>query len=212
MVQSLNVAALSSLGKLVRNPSLLVPHLVVRDIRSINFPALKAAGIKVMVFDKDNTVTAPYVDTVHPPFQSSWTKCKEEFGANNVVIVSNSAGTLDDVGHEKAKKVEDALGVSVYRHDMKKPAGGELLAAHYSCPAPLIAVVGDRLFTDIVYGNACGMMTIYATQIVTEKGDNPFAAMIRHLEHPLLRWLQIRGVQPPEHQAFQKWKASDFML
>ncbi|KAJ3161304.1 hypothetical protein HDU86_007086 [Geranomyces michiganensis] len=110
MVQSLNLAALSSLARLVRNPSLLVPHIVVPDVRSINYPALKAAGVRVMVFDKDNTITAPYVDTAHPPFERAWAACKQEFGASNVLIVSNSAGTRDDTGHLKAKRVEDALG------------------------------------------------------------------------------------------------------
>ncbi|KAJ3152241.1 hypothetical protein HDU89_001460 [Geranomyces variabilis] len=181
MVQSLNLAALGSLAKLVRNPSLLVPHLVVPDVRSINYPALKAAGVRVMVFDKDNTITAPYVDSVHPPFESAWAACKQTFGAGKVLIVSNSAGTRDDAGHMKAKKVENALvrklkQIALFRP--QKPSGGELLPAHVGHPAAAIAVVGDRLFTDIVYGNASGMMTIYVSQIVTEQGDNAFAAAV----------------------------------
>ncbi|KAI8591023.1 mitochondrial PGP phosphatase-domain-containing protein [Geranomyces variabilis] len=211
MVQSLNLAALGSLAKLVRNPSLLVPHLVVPDVRSINYPALKAAGVRVMVFDKDNTITAPYVDSVHPPFESAWAACKQTFGAGKVLIVSNSAGTRDDAGHMKAKKVEDALGVPVFRHEIKKPSGGELLPAHVGHPAAAIAVVGDRLFTDIVYGNASGMMTIYVSQIVTEQGDNAFAAAIRRMERPLLQWLQARGINPPEHPAFDKHPPTDFI-
>ncbi|KAJ3158424.1 hypothetical protein HDU86_002893 [Geranomyces michiganensis] len=210
MVQSLNLAALGSLARLVRNPSLLVPHIVVPDVRSINYPTLKAAGVRVMAFDKDNTLTAPYVDTVHPPFESAWAACKQEFGAGNVLIVSNSAGTRDDAGHLKAKKVEDALGVPVFRHEIKKPSGGELIPTHVGHPPAAIAVIGDRLFTDIVYGNTSGMMTIYVTQIVTEQGDNPFAAVIRRMERPLLRWLQARGIKPPKHQAFDKHLPADF--
>lgn len=71
------------------------------DIRNVNFKALKAAGIEAIVFDKDNTVTAPYVDTVHPPFERAWVGCKNVFGTNRMLIVSNSAGTPDDAEYKK---------------------------------------------------------------------------------------------------------------
>ena len=43
-------------------------------------------------------------------------------------------------------------------------------------------MVGDRLLTDVVYGNLNGMYTILVDPI-TEKNDNFPAKMIRRIEH-----------------------------
>lgn len=73
-----------------------------------------------MGFDKDNCLTAPYVSTIYTPFQvnhclrsffspgnrliymtkDAWNNCKETFSKENVIIVSNSAGTDDDEGYK----------------------------------------------------------------------------------------------------------------
>jgi hypothetical protein len=44
MVQSINVPGILALGRLLRRPSLLVPHLAVQDINALDFKALKQAG------------------------------------------------------------------------------------------------------------------------------------------------------------------------
>ena len=48
-----------------------------------------------------------------------------------------------------------------------------------------IIVVGDRVLTDVVYGNMMGAMSILCTRIITEKGDNYVAAKLRKFE----KWL-----------------------
>jgi phosphatidylglycerophosphatase GEP4 len=65
----------------------------------------------------------------------------------------------------------------------QKPAGGSELIAHLSkyCQSHEIAVVGDRLLTDIVYGSQIGAFTILTKDIVTEKGDNWFAVRVSSL-------------------------------
>lgn len=49
------------------------------------------------MYDKDNTLTAPYIDEVHPLVEEAFKESKEVFG-DRIVILSNSAGTLDDKG------------------------------------------------------------------------------------------------------------------
>lgn len=71
-----------------------MPHMDVPDIRSINWHALKAAGFKGCVFDKDNTLTVPYVETVAPHLRASLEECKSVFGSDRLVVYSNSAGLL----------------------------------------------------------------------------------------------------------------------
>jgi phosphatidylglycerophosphatase GEP4 len=52
------------------------------------------------------------------------------------------------------------------------------LAKHLQCDPCRIVFVGDRLYTDIVYGNLVGMRTILVKDIFTEQGDNPMAIWV----------------------------------
>ncbi|CAG8778093.1 14606_t:CDS:2, partial [Dentiscutata erythropus] len=157
-------------------------------------------GIQVLAFDKDNTLTAPYSNKLHEQFENAWKECQRQFGKENIIIISNSIGTDDDLEYRSAQKVENSLGVSVLRHKYKKPNGGTELITHFaSLPPAKIAVIGDRLLTDILFGNMNGMFTIFTKQIITEKGDNKMAAMIRRFEYRILDYLKDRGVKPPPH-------------
>ena len=41
-----------------------------------------------------------------------------------------------------------------------------------------VAMVGDRILTDVLFGNLNGNLTIWTSQIVTEKGDNKAALFV----------------------------------
>lgn len=97
MVQSLNVSGVVNAFRVIWNPSLAMPHIIVNgnfflisrrleltpffsflfflkntyiDIRCINYSSLKKVGnIKAIGFDKDNCLTAPYVSTIYSPFK-----------------------------------------------------------------------------------------------------------------------------------------------
>ncbi len=45
---------------------LAVPHASVPDIRWVDWAALRLAGFKACVFDKDNTLSEPFALKVHP--------------------------------------------------------------------------------------------------------------------------------------------------
>jgi phosphatidylglycerophosphatase GEP4 len=98
------------------------------DIRQIDFVRLARAGIRGMAFDKDNCLTRPYEDHLAPELEASipvwlcvcvcwwyvsllrlthlyriqeaWDLCKRTF-PGRVLIVSNSAGTIDDPDDQK---------------------------------------------------------------------------------------------------------------
>jgi len=95
------------------------------DIRQIDFKALRKAGYRGAVFDKDNCLTLPHHDTLILELQDSWDECREVFGEKNVLIVSNSAGSQLDSGGIQAESVSRHLRVPVLRHASPKPA--------YSC-------------------------------------------------------------------------------
>ncbi|KAI9190182.1 hypothetical protein H9P43_001615 [Blastocladiella emersonii ATCC 22665] len=193
MVQSVNFAGIRALAWVIRSPAVARPHLSVPDISHLDFPNLHASGVRCIVFDKDNCLTAPYSDAVHPSVEKAFAECIRVFGRSNVAIYSNSAGTLDDKNGAQAERLEESLGVPVLRHKEKKPAGGSSIKRHFSgvikSPSE-VAFVGDRVMTDMVFANRNGFRAIHTFRVLTEAGDNPLAKWIRRGEN---WWLYGKG-------------------
>lgn len=192
MVQSINTKALLTLASVVRRPALMVPHVTVRNIGELNYTALRdSVGIQAVIFDKDHTLTAPYVNQLHPLAVSGLRSCLRVFGRDRVAILSNSAGTSsDDVDFRDAVALEEALGVPVIRHVEKKPGGLQEVLTHFGLTDPAtICVVGDRLLTDIVFGNLHGMLTVHTmpfADVESSAKDNWTAKLLRPVENNLL--------------------------
>eukprot|EP00275_Glaucocystis_incrassata_P001602 EC123455.1.p1 GENE.EC123455.1~~EC123455.1.p1 ORF type:complete len:131 (+),score=18.85 EC123455.1:125-517(+) len=74
--------------------SLLMPH-VSTDLNAIDFNALKRAGVRAVVFDKDNTLTFPDAPTLDDSIKASLETCKSVFG-DKVAVLSNSVGSRRD--------------------------------------------------------------------------------------------------------------------
>ena len=93
------------------------------------------------------------------------------------MIVSNSAGTRDDIGGQEADLLERATGVKVFRHKTKKPGCGpqvfEFLrneSGNEVTRPSQIAVIGDRLSTDIMMANMSGFWGLWIKDgVVPEK-------------------------------------------
>ncbi|CAO3611953.1 unnamed protein product [Cunninghamella echinulata] len=186
MVQSFNLAGILNTFRVLANPSLAMPHIIINDLRELPIAELKNKGIKAIAFDKDNCLTAPYVPTIHPPLKDSVKRCQDTFGIDNMAIVSNSAGTLDDKEGKVAEALEKSLGIHVLRHAEKKPSGGQALTNHFKVLPNQITFVGDRILTDVVYGNLNGYLTIWTKQIITEKGDNQAAILVNERKNAFL--------------------------
>ncbi|KAF9938422.1 hypothetical protein BGZ67_000193 [Mortierella alpina] len=199
MGQSFNLQGVLQSFRVLASPRLMIPNLVVRDVRDINFEQLHKAGITAIAFDKDNCLTRPYGLEINPPFKDAWRRCRDTY-KDRVVIVSNSAGTPDDKDDHQAKAIESSLRVHVLRHQEKKPSGGQELLKHFHGVDPTkIAFVGDRALTDVVFGNNEGMFTILTRDVVTEEGDNPMAIRIRRMEHRVLALLDSWNIKRPPH-------------
>lgn len=153
-----------------------------------------------MVFDKDNTLTAPYARDVHPDAAPALEEARREFGGD-VVLLSNSAGLAQyDPDGAVAEALEADLGVRVLRHASKKPAGTPAaLERHFGCDATRLVMVGDRYLTDVVYGNRLGMFTVRVAPF-TEAGEPVVVRAVRALEDSLVsRWAR-KGVRAPDHE------------
>jgi len=144
---------------------LALPHLSVPDVAALDWAALKAAGFTGAVFDKDNTLTAPYSSRLTPAGAAAVAGAAAAWGPAGVALLSNSAGLAQyDPDGDEAAALEDALGVPVIRHATKKPGGSaDALAAHFRIPPASVhtlVMVGDRYLTDVVYGNRLGLLTV----------------------------------------------------
>ncbi len=110
------------------------------------------------------------------------------------MVFSNSAGSGDDAGYEEAHRIERTLGLPVLRHAHKKPLGFDSVMQHFAAlsspssslspssttvTAPSqLAMVGDRYFTDVLFGNLHGMLTIH-TSLLTSTGDPAVVKAVR---------------------------------
>ena len=201
MVQSFNLDATLYSAAAYFNKSLLMPHFLVKDISKIDFELLKELGFEGLIFDKDNTLTAPYVNEIHPTIRDAFEHCRSVFG-EKIAIMSNSAGTNDDKRYEDARKIEKDLGIAVLRHARKKPSGFNAVRNYFRhIPFSNLVMFGDRILTDVAFGNRYGMLTVY-TALLTEEGDNKAAAKIRKYELPLVKKLIEKGVKAPHHKKY----------
>ncbi len=221
MVQSLNTKALATLAYVLRHPTVLVPHVSVANVSELNYKAMKErAGVKAVVFDKDNTLTAPYGMDIHKDAAKGLESAKEIFGSQNVAIMSNSAGTKDDPNYEDATKIEEALGIAVIRHDEKKPGGLKEVLEHFEMDDPAaLCMVGDRLLTDVVFGNLYEMLTVHTLPLckgAENSADNKPSMVIRYIENKGLysNWFGSRllykyAFSPTTSKPHKYWPGED---
>ena len=110
--------------------------------------------------------------------QDKFAELRKAYPGSRLLIVSNSAGTSSDPGGKEADLLESNTGVKVLRHSTKKP-GCRTEIFHYFRNSPelgvtrpeQIAVVGDRLFTDVMMANMMGSYGIWIKEgVVEEKG------------------------------------------
>ncbi|KAK2078879.1 hypothetical protein QBZ16_002569 [Prototheca wickerhamii] len=104
-----------------RRPALALPHLGIQDLRAVDWAALKQAGFKAAIFDKDNTLTVPYAMDLEPGPATALQTCQQVFGRRQVALFSNSAGLAQfDPEGKEAELLEAALGDVAFgnRHGM----------------------------------------------------------------------------------------------
>jgi phosphatidylglycerophosphatase GEP4 len=201
---------------LFKRPSWLIPHVKVTDLGDIRYSKLKERGIKAVIFDKDNTLTAPYQSAwFNARIQDCMNDCKLEFGASNVAICSNTAGSKKDrlkQNYADAEALQVILGLKVIKHDINKPNTPlEEIMSHFESQRAAeigkyerlrpdeIAIIGDRLVGDILWGNSLGMLTI-KTAPLTVVGENFAVRWARRAESSAESLLRTLRVKAPVHR------------
>ncbi|KUI60815.1 Phosphatidylglycerophosphatase GEP4, mitochondrial [Cytospora mali] len=170
---NLNLSASLNIFKLLANPSLCLPHATISTFKDLPIPlnlAFEKKGqaakvdIKAVVLDKDDCFAYPETNEVYKPYHERFDALRAAYPGRRLLIVSNTAGALSyDSKRELASELEKATGVTVLSHPTKKPGcGAEIMEYFRSHPETgvtspsQIAVVGDRLSTDMMLANMMG--------------------------------------------------------
>ena len=173
----MNLSGTFNAFRLLIQPSLCLPHSTFATFDAIPIPVSRALtqanggkepDIKVVVLDKDNCIAKPKENTIYPSYMSHFEHFRQHYPGKHVLIVSNSAGTISDPDGREADILNKATGVEVFQHSTKKPGCGEAVFDYLRGNEKLdlkhpgqVAIIGDRLFTDIMMANMMGAWGIW---------------------------------------------------
>jgi len=172
------------------------PDIMVDSILDLELAKLKyEKKVKYIVFDKDNTLTHPYKIEIEKLLEPKIEEYKKVFGEENLAILSNSAGSKDDINYLEATKIEKASGLKVVKHFHKKPRVYNDILKTFNlnqsdCINNEICVIGDRLLVDILMGKEYGFFTILVKPL-TLKRENFVVKILRRFENFLLKCNKI---------------------
>jgi len=223
-----NIPALRlTISYLIHDPPSLLSHHTVPTLLSLPLPlgpALSPSSpkIRALVIDKDNTLCPPKTAKMHITYIQKLQKIRdsEEFSHNgsSVLIVSNTAGSSRlDFYEAEALELENELGVPVLRQEpgSKKPLCGPDVLRFFKDRGVTdnpseIAVVGDRLATDVLMAREMGSWSVWCR----DGWRNPempgvdhrgiFAKTESQLERILRGGLQMKAPLPAGYVARRK--------
>ncbi|KAI5287681.1 hypothetical protein KEM52_001470 [Ascosphaera acerosa] len=244
-----NLSAFSAtLGVLRTNPAMLVPHTTIptflhlpEDLGAHLQRAYKpGAGdqgedghgkpdIRVLVIDKDNTLTTPESTRLPPAYLAKLAALRESrtspfnmhANPHGVLLVSNTVGAAEryEAGAREMERALAHLRIPVFRaargttitttdetpSATKKPLNHAAVVAYLRAKGAIdspaqIAVVGDRLATDVLMASMAGAWSVWVRDGVPVAEDGRGSAdhrgLFARMEAVLLREMQRRGVAP----------------
>ena len=226
----MNLSGTLNALRLLVQPHLCLPHSTIATFDGIPIPVSKALiqanggkepDIKVIVLDKDNCFAEARRNVVYPPYKSHFEALRQRYPSKRILVVSNSAGTDSDPDGREAKSLSEATGVEVFRHATKKPGCGKHVFDHLRSDEELglehpsqVAVIGDRLFTDIMMANMMGAWGIWVRDgVVRDDGmvspdqiqRSPLFVLSKQFSHlekelpSLLYRFGLKASTPQEH-------------
>eukprot|EP01080_Neovahlkampfia_damariscottae_P000332 gene332-6746_t len=161
------------------------PTFYYKNILEIPFEKIKREhGIKLIIFDKDNTITKHKQNNIYPPFENKLNELKEKF---KILIISNSSGSNRDLNFKDAIELEKNLNLTILKHGSKKPFLNIFKCLNeYNYNSNDILIIGDRLFTDIYFANKNNIKSILVDPI-SKKEEEFGIKFFRFIENFLIK-------------------------
>lgn len=164
--------------------SVFLPDIYQKSVYAINYESLKNAGIRIILFDLDNTI-AP-VKSLEP--SKKMKDLFEEIKSIGIrpIIMSNS-------DKRRVEPFKEGLFVDA-ACSSKKPLKGKYkkILELYDVKPNEVAAVGDQILTDIFGANRMGFISILINPVSTI--DLGFTKINRKIENTILRHYTKRGV------------------
>jgi uncharacterized protein len=157
------------------------PTLYLTDMTAIRTEWLKAQGVKGLIFDLDNTLIRGFSGVVEPRIKA---KLKEFQDAGiGCLVLSNN------IMPRYYRKAEKSLGIPVIGHARKpKVASFAPALERMGLSAGAVAVVGDRILTDVLGGSRIGAKTVLVRSLNYEN-----QGLIRRLLRRIESWFIPRA-------------------
>lgn len=164
--------------------SFLHPQRYVARIDQIDVDELVAQGVRLVLFDRDNTVV-PRSTRVADPAAVAWLGRVRAAGIGTCMISNNFHATPVEASAAE-------LGSGVVHHAMKPaPFAVWVALAREGVPAEQTVLVGDQMLTDVAAGNLAGVRTILVRP--QSRRDMWYTYAFRVAEHFLLRGHAFEG-------------------
>lgn len=160
--------------------ALLQPDLILETtIEQLPLSLLEKYQLRGMVLDVDDTLL-PTWDAEVPPNILAW--LQEIKHQMPIWLVSNN------LNHRRIERIAQQVELP-FLMGAGKPSRRKIRQAVQAMNLPYnqVAMVGDRLFTDILVGNRLGMFTILVQPIISRRFDGK--SWVRNLEFWLARQL-----------------------
>ena len=171
---------------------IFTPTFNVKSLSEVEklIPVLRSIGINGIVIDKDNCITLPHDFKLHSPIAGPLHKITSSFP---IAILSNSVGSYKDKDFKDANLLEMNANIPVIRHNSFKPFCISAVHSHFNNQKSLnsndklkLAIIGDRLFTDVLMGNYFGWTSILIEPL-DRQIESKTVKFLRIIEDYLLR-------------------------
>ena len=126
------------------------PKCYYKDIYSVNYNRLKKLGIKLLIFDLDNTLGLVKDKVMPKKSKDLITKLKNDF---KIVVASNNF-------KKRVNLFVDNVCDYVYLSLKPTKRLSRIINKRYNLDNNKICIIGDQLVTDIVLGNKVGYYTV----------------------------------------------------
>ena len=154
----------------------LSPDLYYHSIASVDLDELASRGITSLLVDLDNTLL-PRDTSVLPPAALDFADRVRGAGMNACLVSNN--------WHERVHVAACELGFELVPRAVKPlPFAFRAGLRRLGAVTSRTAVIGDQMFTDILGGNALGMLTVLVRPLSST--DLPHTLLLRKLEDRVL--------------------------
>jgi HAD superfamily phosphatase (TIGR01668 family) len=160
---------------------LLIPDLVARGtLAQLSIPDLQQHGIRALILDVDRTLL-PRRSAQLPPAAERWLR---EAGRSLPIHLFSNNPSRRRIGG-----LAEQLGLP-YTTSAAKPRRAALrrVLAELGLPPQQVALVGDRVFTDVLAGNRLDLYTVLVKPI-DPRGEPCRRDHLQRLELRMARWM-----------------------